>query len=402
MGIGINVNSNQDVSYLFQGLSGGGSSNLNYLSDYAAIKNGSYGRLMKAYYGSASTSVSTSSGSGSGTGYYLDRILEEKKNPKVSKDVQEANASLTSGISTLKNTVSALQNENTYKVTQDGVSAGDKVFSAVKDYVSQYNDVVTAAKNSTLTGKTSHVAAMMKSSQANAEKLGEIGITVNDDGTLQLNESKLKATDISKVQELFSKDDIMGYGSTVMSRLGFAGVAAGPVSGTEKTEEQEEETTYAGASSLKTDIKNLTSDSLFVKKQDENGSAKYDVDKILAAVKSFAGNYNSMLSSVSSGFNSGAMSNLARVMEKTEQNKAQLEKFGISVDTKGRLKVDEDTLRKADMSELQKFFKEYGSSIATNVSLVDYYMTTQANAANNYNSDGAYDAKGGFRFSSGI
>ena len=52
MGISINVNAKQDYSYLFQSLStssGSGLGNLNFLSDYASIKNGSYGKLMKAY-----------------------------------------------------------------------------------------------------------------------------------------------------------------------------------------------------------------------------------------------------------------------------------------------------------------------------------------------------------------
>lgn len=398
MGISINVGMNQDYSYLFQGLSGSGNSNLNYLSDYTAIKNGSYGKLMKAYYGSAGDSVTSSSGKGAGTSNYLDRILEEKKHPKVSKDVQEANASLTAGISTLKNTVSALQNENTYKASKDGTSAADKVFSAVKDYVTQYNDVVSAAKNSTLTGKTSHVAAVMRSSQANAEKLAEIGITVNDDGTLQLNESKLKSTDISKVQELFSKDDIMGYGSTVMSRLGFASVSSGAVSSTEEDKTEQDKVTYAGAAALKTDIEKLTSSSLFEKIKAEDGTEKYDIEKLFSTAKSFVGNYNSMLDAAGSSYNSGVISNLTWIMDVTARNKNALEQFGISVDEKGKLAIDEDVFKKSDMSQLQKFFQGYGSSIATQVSLVNYYMTTQANAASGYTADGTYNAQENFRY----
>lgn len=44
-------NSNVDFSALFSGTSDSSSvGNTNMLSDYAAIKNGSYGKLMKAYY----------------------------------------------------------------------------------------------------------------------------------------------------------------------------------------------------------------------------------------------------------------------------------------------------------------------------------------------------------------
>ena len=52
MGVRINVDGSQDYSYLFQSLSSssGGMGNLNFLSDYASIRNGSYGKLLKTYY----------------------------------------------------------------------------------------------------------------------------------------------------------------------------------------------------------------------------------------------------------------------------------------------------------------------------------------------------------------
>ena len=397
MGISFDVGMNQDYSYLFQGLSGG-NGNLNFISDYASIKNGSYGKLMKSYYGTMNSSSATASGKKADTNNVLDRILEEKKHPTVSKDTQEANSNLTTGISSLMKSVSKLQDEKTYTATDGGTSAGDKVVSAIKNYVSQYNNVVNAAKNSTLTGKTSHVAAMMRSSEANADKLAEIGVRVNKDGTLEINEGKLKTTDISKVQELFSKDDIMSYGSTVMSRLGFASVSSGSVSSTEKDSTEQDEAKYAGAANLKTDIANLTSNSLFEKVKGKDGTEQYDIDKLFSAAKSFVGNYNSMLDSAQKSYNSGVTSNLARIMEKTAQNKDALGQFGISVDDKGRLKIDEDTFKKADMSKFQEFFKEYGSSIATNVSLVSYYLKTQANATSGYTASGAYNAQDSSRY----
>ncbi|MDE6128369.1 MAG: hypothetical protein K2G16_04160, partial [Lachnospiraceae bacterium] len=66
MGISINVgNTSQNYSYLFQSASGGSLGNLNFISDYASIKNGSYGKLMKAYYGTAQSSSTSSSATAS-------------------------------------------------------------------------------------------------------------------------------------------------------------------------------------------------------------------------------------------------------------------------------------------------------------------------------------------------
>ncbi|MCI8485171.1 MAG: hypothetical protein HFH41_12675 [Lachnospiraceae bacterium] len=397
----------QGYSQLFQSLStGGGAGNQNFLSDYASIKSGSYGKLLKAYYGKEQNSASGVGGNKSDSRTTLDKILEEKKNPKISKQAQEANENLTAGLSKLKGSVSALQDEKTYTDTE-GQSASDKVVSAMKNYVADYNSVVTAAKRSTLAGKTAYVANMMNSTSANADKLSELGITINANGTLQLNEGKLKETDVKKVQDLFSSKDIMSYGSKISSRVQFANTAAGTstTDKTDKTDAADDSTgtnnaTGSSAASLKADGETLASDKLYEKIKDENGNetGKYDIDKIFAAAKSFVSNYNGMFDTAESSSNSGVLANLSQIKGKTAQSANVLKQFGISVDVKGRMKIDEDIFKKSDMSQVQKFFKDYGSSVATHASLVDFYMTTHANAANGYTAAGAYNVQGSSRY----
>ena len=396
MGVKINVDSSQDYSYLFQSLSSGGMGNLNFLSDYSSIKNGSYGKLMKAYYGTGQSS-STSSGGRKGSTYnILEKLEAEKRNPKVSKDVQEANSKLTSGLSTLKNSISTLQSSSTYTDTENGSSASDKVVSAVKSFVSNYNDVVTASKGSTLTSQTSYVANMMSATSANADKLAEIGIRVNAKGTLEINEAKLKAADISQIQEMFSSEDVMSYGSRLASRVQFANTA-GSTTTTNKTDSaatDTDKTTVSGAAGVKADGKALASSGLYEKVTGKDGEEDYDVAKIFATAKSFVSNYNRMLNAAESSTNSGVIANLSYIKSKTATNADTLKQFGISVDTKGRMTINESTFKKADMAQVQKFFSDYGSSVASNASLVDYYMPTQANAANGYTAAGGYNVGG--------
>ncbi len=102
-------------------------------------------------------------------------------------------------------------------------------------------------------------------------------------------------------------------------------------------------------------------------------------------------NYNKMFDNAESSSNSGVISNLAYIMERTKNNSKKLEEFGFSVDKKGRMKLDEDTFKKADMSKVQDFFKDYGSYIASNASRVDYYMNTNANAASGYTARASYN-----------
>ena len=397
-------NSTTNYSSLFSSLGSGASGvgSSNFLTDYASIKNGSYGKLMRSYYGTVKSSATSGSNSSSSSKYVVDRILEEKRNPKVSKDTQEANASLTTGLSNLKTSVSTLQNSNTYKDTENGQSAADKVVSAVKNYVTDYNNVVNSAKGSTLTNKTAYVANVMSSTAANADKLSEIGVTVNSNGTLSINEDALKKADINKVQELFSPQNIMSYGSMVASRVQFAGASASASTDTDKTVTNN--TAGSSAAALKADSKTLGSDSLYEKVKDKDGNEtdKYDVDKIFATAKSFVNNYNRMFDTAESSTNSGVLANLSYIREKTAQNADALKQFGISVDAKGKMTIDEDTFKKSDMADVQKLFKDYGSSVATNASLVDYYMTTQADAANGYTADGTYNVQGSTRYASAI
>lgn len=368
----------------------GGMGNTSFFSDYASIRNGSYRRLLKAYYGGNNQS-STTAGTRK-TSNVLEQILEERKNPKVSEQTKEANSKLTSGIPTLTNAVKALQNDTTYTDSEDGKkSAQDKMVSALKTYVSEYNDVVNAAKKSTLSNKTSHIASMMKSTTENADKLKEIGISVNANGTLQFIEGQAKHADISKVQDLFSAKNSMSYGSTVMSRLQFAGITSGTTS---STKNEDTVSSVSSAASFLADSKSLASDALYAKIKDKNGKETYDIDKIFSIAKSFVNNYNGMFEAAKSSTNSGVASNLSYIKEKTEKNKEALAQFGISLDSNNKMKIDEDIFKKSDMSDVQKFFKDYGSSVATNASLVDHYLTSMAKNANGYTSAGAYNIQG--------
>ena len=399
------------MSYYGTGFFTDTSRNSGWYSDWTGIRNGSYGRTMNSYYGgqhSSYTSVSQRRTS-AGTEDVLDRLLRERRYPTVSRETQEANAKLTSEIPRLANSVSVLQNEKTYQDTTGRTDASAKVVSAMKNYVSEYNEVVRAAKGSTLTNKTAHIAAVMNATRENKDKLAELGITVSGNGILQLDEDKLKAADISKVQELFSKDNVVSYGSTVKSRLGFAGISSGTVEGTHKEKHERDRVTKAGTKNLMEDIEKFTADDAFLKPYDKRYARKafreIDIAGIYATTKSFVNHYNSLIDAAKGSTNSGVTSNLAALMEKTEQNKDSLKQFGIDVDENGNMTLDEDRLRKGEAHSsisIERFFKNYASSISNNVSLIDYYMKTQADAASGYTANGIYNVQGNLLFDTAV
>lgn len=368
-------------------------------SERNAIKNGTYKKLLKSYYGSLeeNSGSTTSKSRRRGSNDIIDKLIREKMYPTVSKETEKANSDLTSGINSLKSSVSTLQSEKTYEDTENGSTAADKVVSAMKSYVNNYNSVVTASKSSTLTNKTAYVANMMSTTSKFEKELGEIGVMLKNDGTLQLDETKLKSADLSKVQKLFSTDNIQSYGSTIASRIKFAGgststnTTTGTTNNTTNTDTKKPTSTSAAA--LKKDGEALASNELFAKVKDSDGNEtdEYDVKKILSTAKSFVSNYNAMFDKAESSSNSGVLSNLSYIRQRTANSTKALKEFGFSVDKKGRLSLDEDTFKKADMSKVQDFFKNYGSYVASNASRVDYYMNTNANATSGYTSKASYN-----------
>ena len=391
--------SSNSISALF----GSGSTSKNSSADLysmfterKSIQSGAYKQTLKAYYKSQGTDTATKTASTAKKSTdVLDSILDSKKNPTVSAKTQKANSTLTSGLSSLKSSVSALQSDSAYaNATGSSQSVQDKVGSLMKSFVSEYNNVVSAAKDSNLTGKTANVASMMRSTTANADKLAEIGVTINTDGTLALDENALKSADISKVQEIFSGKDITSYGSTVASRLGFATGSSGTASVAETTATKQE--TGTAAAGVKDNARALASSDLYAKVKDADGNEtdQYDVASILSTVKSFADNYNKMFDAAESSTNSGVSANLTRIKESTAHSADALSQFGISVGSNGRLSVNEDVFKNADMAQVKSTFQDYGSSVATSASLVNYYMGTQADASNGYTSSAGYNLEG--------
>ncbi|MCD8039775.1 MAG: hypothetical protein LUE96_11940 [Lachnospiraceae bacterium] len=387
------MSSISDYSYLFS------NTGTDDYSVYSSNYWGNFARNRATTGSSTGTSVSSSSEAAADrSSNALEQILNEKKYPTASAKAQEANDNLTSGISSLNSALSTLQ--GSVADTTDGQDMTDDIVSAVKDYVSNYNDVITAAKGSTLTDKTAYVSNIMTKTAANADKLSEIGITVNSDGTVDVDEDALLAADVSKVKDLFSSDSIIRYGSTVASRLKFAGATesaedTSASDGISITATASANTASTAAANLKADAKLLASDGLYEKLKDDDGNEtdEYDVDGIFDAASSFVSNYNKMFDAAESSSNSGVLSNLSYIRNRTAANEETLAGFGITVDSSGKLAIDEDTFKASDMSKVQAFFKNYGSSVATNASLVNYYMTTQAGASSGYTSSGTYNVQ---------
>ena len=356
------------------------------LGDYSAIRSGSYGKLMKSYYGEQKSSISSGSGS-SRSKTVLDEVLEERRNPKESKEVSAANSKLSTSVSTFKNALGTLQSENTYKDTENGLDARSKVENALKSYVSAYNDAVTTAKKSTNLNMTSNVAGAMEASKASVEALSELGISMNTDGTLAFDANKFKTIELDTVKNAFDGNAALSYGSKIASRLNRI---AEKSTSTSKTDSSSTTVaTVSNSKSLMESIESLKGSDIYTTKG-SNGDSVFNRDGVRSELSKFIEFYNKTIESAKKSGVSGVNSNLTTLLQKTAQYTKSLAEIGVSVGSEGKLSLNKTVFNDASEDKIKTNLTSYASSIETNARLVNYYSTTQNNSTSSYSATGTY------------
>lgn len=213
MGIRINVNARQDYSYLFQSMTtsrGNSLGNLNFLSDYASIKNGSYGKLMKAYY--AKDAADKAASEGKDTETKKNSISTAADSAKTLSEIEKAADTMKESADSLlvKGSKSVFRKKNE-KATVSEEYDTDAIYKAVSGFVTDYNDLLSktsAASSKNLQSKADTLAAV---TSANAKLLSRVGITVNSDSSLSLDEEVFKKSDMGTVKNLFGTTGAYGY-----------------------------------------------------------------------------------------------------------------------------------------------------------------------------------------------
>ena len=169
-------NSNVDYSALFGGTSNSSSlGGTNILSDYASIKNGSYGKLLKAYY---------------------------------AKQDAEKTADALNASSLWKKKKIKKKDEETGEETEVEDYDWEAITKAVKSFIEDYNDVVKEAGESNTKDVLRNAAWMTGMTDKSSNMLAKIGITIGKGNKLELDEDALKKSDISSLQSVFT-----GYNS---------------------------------------------------------------------------------------------------------------------------------------------------------------------------------------------
>ena len=225
MGISINVGMKQDNSYLFQGLSGSsGNANLNFLSEYASIKNGSYGKLMKAYYAKDGGSEEVSS------------IASEKNKSTIStsKDTAKTLSTIQGAADDLKESADKLISKSSTSIFNkiDVVSKDeyglskttkeydvDSIYKSVSTFLNDYNTLVDNAGDASTKSIANKLTSLVGTTKSNENLLSKVGITIGKDNMLSIDEEKFKAADMTTVKSLFNGNSSYAYRVSAQASL---------------------------------------------------------------------------------------------------------------------------------------------------------------------------------------
>ena len=211
---GISMYDSSSVSTLFSSLgssksTGSGLFGIN-LSEYASIRSGSYGKLMRSYFSMDSTKGTSKSDDST-----KNTIEDLATTTSTSKDSTKMLAAIESDAKELTDTAKALYTRSNNKVfTKDsgGSYDTDKIYKAVKSFADDYNSMLDTAGKSSTNRISQSVSSMKNETSYNEKALKEIGITVDEKtGKLSVDETTFKSADTEKIKNLFNGTGSYAY-----------------------------------------------------------------------------------------------------------------------------------------------------------------------------------------------
>ena len=191
------LNRNNTTSSLL----GGGSDllGINY-SDYATIRNGSYFKLLSAYYSKSDSTDSATKVSPS--------ISTAKDDAKTLTRIESAAESTEKSLSKLTATGKDSVFNKVEKTAEDGTKTQeydrDAIYKAVKSYVDDYNSLLDRADDSKTKSILRAANSLKSNARANEKTLEKAGITVDADGRLSVDEKSFEKADMDKLKSLFT------------------------------------------------------------------------------------------------------------------------------------------------------------------------------------------------------
>ena len=399
MGIGLNgLNSGMGDIYssLLGGSStGGGSDMSSLLSDYASIKNGSYRKMMKSYYAQATEEDSSSSKSSSKT-----------------KETDYASASSARKFYETASSLSSMD------FSEGNI---DELYDSVSAFIKDYNTMIKNASNSSVDSVKAQADAMNDFTYSNYKLLAKVGITMNADRTLSIDEdtfksvnSKTGATNVPTLKTLFQgvgsyADKLVdkasklyrtaGDGEAVTSsKAKYAGsTGSSNVSSSSKTDSKDD-TSKVGTSKTAKDSASAIAASSLYKYVEKLGTLNYDddnKDSSYNAFLDFVNGYNDLLENAEGSENSNVIKQMDYLKQLVNSNKSALSRLGVTVNSDNTLSINEDKFKEADLSTMKSLFTgvySFGEKMTDRINQIYRYATQgETLTAQTYTNQGGYN-----------
>lgn len=376
--------------------SSGGFDGSSLLTDYAAIKNGSYGKMMKSYYAKMKAEEGEES---------------EKSSSSKAKKVKDASSA--SAASALHKSASALGNLNYDDRSEENIQ---KITDAVSAFIKDYNSLMKSGSKSENATVQKQTDALYDSYYSNYKLFAKIGITMNSDRTLSLDEDSFKKgfTDDSgragTVKTLFGgigsfADKAVDRASRIYRAAGDgesvtsskAKYASGSGSASSSSSKTNSSSSKKEISKTAEDPASATSASTLYKSleklstMDINNDNK---DKVYDAFSAFVKDYNNLIKNTNDSNNSNVINQANYLKSLVNGNKSAFSRMGVTVNSDKTLSIDETKFKESDMGNVKNLFTgvySFGEKMTDRINSI-YRYASQGESLNSktYNNQGSY------------
>ena len=389
----INGFDSNSISSLFSGL---GTTNTNSssnglmginLNDYASIKNGSYGKLVKSYYA-------------------LDEE-QKTKDANSKNDTDDTDATIRNiktASDDLKDSAAALYSSKAlFAKDANGEYDMEAIYEKVNAFIEDYNATVEAVGSAETDSIATAGASLVNNTTNNVDMLSKMGITVDgSDFTLSIDKEKFMKSNVSDVKSMFSGVGSFAYQvgakasriyNMVEDKVSGSGYKSNRPDSSSSTS-KDSANTIAKIKDRANDLVSTGTDlyknrSLFNKDYD----GEYDTNEIVEEIGAFIKDYNDLIISAENTKSSGIESAMKTLEGITDAYKKDLSAIGITVDKDGTLNFDEKTFLNSDMKDAKALFVGTGTfayQVTLKASMVANQAETEANKANTYTDNATF------------
>ena len=358
------------------------------LNDYASIKNGSYGKLVKSYY-----------------------ALDEEKKTKDSNsknDTDDTDATIRSiktASDDLKDSAAALYSaKDLFVKDANGEYDMEAIYEKVNKFIEDYNATVEAVGSAETDSIANAGASLVNYTTNNIDMLSKLGISVSGaDFTLSIDKEKFMEAKTSDIKTMFGGVGSYAYQvgakasriyNMVEDKVSGSGYKSGKTE-TSSSTSKDNAKTIAKILDRANDLVSIGTDlyknrSLF----DKDYNTGYDTDEIADEIAAFIKDYNDLIIGAENTKSSGIENAMDAMESITDAYKKDLAALGITVDKEdGTLNFDEKTFVNSDMADARKLFVGTGSfayQITLKATMVANQAETEANKANTYTDEATY------------